>query len=59
MRGLPDRQSGLGSFKRSRQLELQADRDAATMLTRAGYPTRIYQHALTFRRHSIDDSEIT
>ena len=59
LRGLTEKERELESFNHSRQLELEADRDAATMLDRAGYPTRICQHELTFMHHSMGDGEIT
>ncbi len=49
----------LGEMKRSRELELEADREAATMLARAGYPARICQHELEFMARSIGDGSIT
>jgi len=49
----------LGEMKRSRELELEADRDAATMLARAGYPARICQHELAFMARSVGDGSIT
>lgn len=49
----------LAEMKRSRELELEADREAATMLTRAGYPARLCQQELEFMARSIGDGSIT
>ena len=49
----------IGDRKRSRQLELEADRDAATMLARAGYSARLCEQDLAFMARSIGDASIT
>ncbi len=49
----------IGDRKRARQLELEADRDAATMLARAGYPARLCEQDLAFMARSIGDASIT
>lgn len=49
----------LNPYQRSRELELEADREAATMLARAGYPARICQHELELMARSIGDGSIT
>lgn len=59
LRALPQKQRELESLKRSREQELQADRDAATMLARAGYPKRICEHELMFMHRSVGDGSIT
>jgi predicted Zn-dependent protease len=46
-------------MKRSREFELEADRDAATMLMRAGYKGRVCQQELEFMHRSIGDGSIT
>ncbi len=59
LRGLPDEQKQAESMKRSRQQELEADRDAATMLWRSGYPGRPCQEELVFLHRSVGDGSIT
>jgi hypothetical protein len=59
LRGQSEQARNLGEMKRSREFELEADRDAATMLARAGYPARICQHELEFMARSIGDGSIT
>ena len=59
LRGLPDKQQQLELMKHSRQQELEADRDAATMLQRAGYPKRVCQEELQFMYRSVGDGSIT
>ena len=59
LHGQSEKAQQLGEMKRSRELELEADRDAATMLARAGYPARICQHELAFMARSVGDGSIT
>lgn len=59
LHGQNEQAQKLGEMKRSRELELEADRDAATMLARAGYPARICQHELAFMARSVGDGSIT
>lgn len=59
LRTLPEQQRHLEVMKHSRQQELEADRDAATMLQRAGYPKRICQQELEFMHRSVGDGSIT
>ena len=59
LKGQPEEQMKLGELKRSRELELEADRDAATMLSRAGYPGRVCQQELEFMHRSVGDGSIT
>jgi Zn-dependent protease with chaperone function len=59
LRGQSEQARNLGEMKRSREFELEADRDAATMLARAGYPARICQHELEFMARSIGDGSAT
>lgn len=59
LHGQNEKAKKLGEMKRSRELELEADREAATMLARAGYPARICQHELAFMARSIGDGSIT
>jgi len=59
LHGQNEKAKKLGEMKRSRELELEADRDAATMLARAGYPARICQHELEFMARSVGDASIT
>ena len=59
LRGLPERQKQLASLKRSREQELEADRDAADMLARAGYRGRVCQDDLSFMYRSIGDGSLT
>lgn len=49
----------LGEMKRSREHELEADRDAATMLARAGFPGRVCEQDLAFMARSVGDGSIT
>ena len=59
LRGQGEQARKLGEMKRSRELELEADRDAATMLARAGYRGRVCQQDLEFMARSIGDGSIT
>jgi len=59
LHGQNEKAKKLGEMKRSRELELEADREAVTMLARAGYPARICQHELEFMARSIGDGSIT
>lgn len=59
LHGLNPEARKIGDRKRSRQLELEADRDAATMLARAGYPARLCEQDLAFMARSIGDASIT
>lgn len=59
LQGQNEQTRELAEMKRSRELELEADRDAATMLARAGYPARICQQELMFMARSIGDGSIT
>jgi hypothetical protein len=59
LRGQSEQARSLAEMKRSRELELEADRDAATMLARAGYPARICQHELEFMARSVGDGSST
>lgn len=59
LHGQSEQAMKLGEMKRSRELELEADREAATMLTRAGYPARLCQQELAFMARSIGDGSIT
>ena len=59
LHGQNEQAKKLAEMKRSRELELEADRDAATMLARAGYPVRVCQHELAFMARSVGDGSIT
>lgn len=59
LHGQNEKTKKLGEMKRSRELELEADREAATMLARAGYPARICQHELEFMVRSVADCSST
>lgn len=59
LHGQNEQAKKLGEMKRSRELELEADREAATMLARAGYPARICQQELEFMARSVGDGSIT
>jgi Zn-dependent protease with chaperone function len=59
LHGQNEKAKKLGELKRSRELELEADREAATMLARAAYPARICQHELEFMARSIGDGSIS
>jgi hypothetical protein len=59
LHGQSEQAQKIGDRKRSRQLELEADRDAATMLARAGYPARLCEQDLAFMARSIGDASIT
>jgi len=56
---LPTAQAQRASLARSRQLELEADRDAATMLVRAGFKGRVCLDDLSFLYRSIGDGSRT
>jgi hypothetical protein len=56
---LPEPQARRQSMARSQQLELEADREAATMLARAGYKGRVCLKDLQFMYHSIGDGSTT
>ena len=57
--GLPNEQREKENMKMSRQLELEADRDAAIMLARAGYKGRICLDELEFFFRSTGDGSRT
>jgi hypothetical protein len=59
LHGQSEQAQKIGDRKRSRQLELETDRDAATMLARAGYPARLCEQDLAFMARSIGDASIT
>lgn len=59
LRGQSEQARNLAEMKRLRELELEADRNAATMLARAGYPARICQHELEFMARSVGDGSST
>lgn len=59
LRGQSEQAIKVGDRKRSRELELEADRDAAMMLTRAGYPARQCEQELAFMARSIGDASST
>ena len=59
LKGQPEEQKNLAEMKRSREFELEADRDAATMLMRAGYKGRVCQQELEFMHRSVGDGSIT
>jgi hypothetical protein len=59
LRGQSEEAKKIGDRKRSRELELEADRDAATMLVRAGFPARQCEQDLAFMARSIGDASIT
>jgi Zn-dependent protease with chaperone function len=59
LHGQSEQAQKIGDRKRSRQLELEADRDAATMLARAGYSARLCEQDLAFMARSIGDASIT
>ena len=59
LHGQSEQAQKIGDRKRSRQLELEADRDAATMLARAGYPARLCEQDLAFMARSIGDASNT
>lgn len=59
LRGLEEKARQLGDMKRSRELELEADREAATMLARAGYRGRVCQEDLVFMARSVGDGSVT
>lgn len=59
LHGQSEQAKKVGDRKRSRELELEADRDAATMLARAGYPARLCEQDLTFMARSIGYASIT
>ena len=57
--GLEKKPKELALMRLSRQQELEADRDAATMLERAGYPKRICEQELAFMHRSVGDGSKT
>ncbi len=59
LHGQNEKAKKLREMKRSRELELEADRDAAVMLARAGYPARICQQELEFMARSVGNGSIT
>ena len=59
LHGQSEQAQKIGDRKRSRHLELEADRDAATMLARAGYSARLCEQDLAFMARSIGDASIT
>ena len=59
LHGQSEQAQKIGDRQRSRQLELEADRDAATMLARAGYPARLCEQDLAFMARSIGDASNT
>ena len=59
LRGQSEEARNLAEKKRSRELELEADRDAASMLARAGYPKRICEQELECLARSIGDGSAT
>jgi len=58
-RDLPDQAKQIESLKYSRQQELEADRDAADMLARAGFQGRVCQGDLRFMHRSVGDGSPT
>ena len=58
-RDLSDQIKQLESLKFSRQQELEADRDAADLLARAGWKGRVCQEALVFMHRSVGDGTPT
>jgi len=59
LRGLTEELKQRASLKRSREMELQADADAATMLARAGYPSRVCEQGLALMARSTGDGSRT
>lgn len=59
LHGQSEQAMALGDRRRSRELELEADRDAATMLARAGYAGRVCQQDLVFMARSVGDGSRT
>lgn len=59
LKGKAEGQLKLADMKRSRELELEADRDAASMLNRAGYKGRVCQQGIKFMYRSIGNGSIT
>ena len=59
LKGYSKEQKKLEEMKFSRKQELEADRDAATMLTRSGYAGRVCQQELVFMYSSIGNGSIT
>ena len=59
LKGQAEKQKKLAEMKRSREFELEADRDAATMMARAGYVGRVCQQELEFMARSVGDGSIT
>ncbi len=59
LKGYSKEQKKLEEMKFSRKQELEADRDAATMLSRSGYVGRVCQQELVFMYSSIGNGSIT
>ena len=59
LKGYSKEQKKLDEMKFSRKQELEADRDAATMLSRSGYAGRVCQQELVFMYSSIGNGSIT
>jgi len=58
-RGLAEKPKELALMRLSRQQELEADRDAADMLARAGFKGRVCEQELAFMHRSIGDGSAT
>jgi len=58
-KGLGEKPKELALMKLSRQQELEADRDAADMMARAGYKGRVCQQELEFGHRSAGDGSAT
>jgi len=58
-RDLGKKQKELATLRLSREQELEADRDAADMLVRAGYRGRVCQQELDFLHRSVGDGSAT
>lgn len=59
LRDLSEEERNRAEMQRSRQQELEADRDAATMMARAGYRGRVCLEDLAFLHRSIGDGSTT
>lgn len=58
-KGLGEKQKELATIRLSREHELEADRDAADMLARAGYQGRVCEQELVFMHRSSGDGSDT
>ena len=59
LKGYSEKDKSLEMMRFSRQQELEADRDAADMVARAGFSGRVCQDDIRFMHHSVGDGSAT